>query len=206
MSRYISWSVGSACLWTGGDFFAQFYEAHNEAGARRARGDKREGERPSGGQMLAMLSQERLVQSAVFGAVVGPMTLQYTLLLPRVFGQIAGAASPTLCALAVQQLFVTPALIWAYLNAMTAARGGLSDPSFMAAHTVGASKRHDVWSIERHIFEAVLPFPLLFSWAVVVPLYLFGYLGPFRGMTALGGLIALPWCGSLSYTQSTDLL
>lgn len=206
MSRYLMWSAGGALLWAGGDFLAQFYAAHREAAARRARGEKRSGSRPSGSQMLGMLDQGRLLQSAGFGAVSGPLVYQYKRLLPRVFGPLMSAATPTLCALAVQQLFATPLLLCAYFNAMTALRGGLSDPSFLVAHSTGATKRQDVWSVEQFMMEEVMPQPLLASWAVMVPLYAFAYTGPFRGAAALSGAITLPWCASVAYVQSELLL
>jgi hypothetical protein len=206
MSFYLRRAAFFGTVWGLGDFFAQFYAAHKDAAARRARGEKREGPRPSGAQMFAMLDKERLAQSFVFGLVAGPAMAQYEKFLPRIFGSLTRSATPCLCALGLQQIAVTPLLLWSYFNAMTALRGGLNDPSFMDAHDAGAYQRNDVASVEKHIFNYVMPYTLLTSWAVYTPLFIFAYIGPFRGATFLSGCLFVPWCGLLSYTQDNDLL
>ncbi|KPA85561.1 hypothetical protein ABB37_01826 [Leptomonas pyrrhocoris] len=193
-------------VWGVGDFFAQFYSAHQEAAARRARGEKRDGPRPSGAQMLALLDKERLAQSFVFGLVAGAFLAQYERSLPRIFGRLTRSATSCLCALSLQQVAVTPLLLWSYFNAMTAVRGGLADPSFMNAHDAGAYQRNDVASVERHILKGVMPYPLLTAWGVYTPLFIFAYVGPFKGATFLSGCLFVPWCGLLSYTQDNELL
>ncbi|KAK7197443.1 hypothetical protein NESM_000692900 [Novymonas esmeraldas] len=206
MSFHARRAVFFGSVWAAGDFFAQFYSAHKEAAARRARGEKREGPRPSGAQMMGMLDKERLGQNALFGLVAGAAIGQYERLLPRIFGNLFRQATPCLCALGLQQLAITPLLIWSYYNAMTAARGGLSNPNFMSAQGYGAQQRHDVASVERHITADVMPYPLLVSWGVYTPLFILAYIGPFRGSTALTAALFVPWCGVLSHTQETDLL
>ncbi|KAL7709362.1 hypothetical protein N2W54_007904 [Lotmaria passim] len=206
MSLYARRTVFFGTVWGLGDFFAQFYGAHKEAAARRARGEKRDGPRPSGAQMFGLLDKERLAQNFVFGLVAGPLLAHYEKLLPHVFGVLTRSATPCLCALGLQQIAVTPLLLWSYFNAMTALRGGLSDPSFMNAHDAGAYQRNDVASVEQHIFKMVMPYPLLTSWGVFTPLLLFAYIGPFRGATFLSGCFFVPWCGLLSYTQENELL
>lgn len=206
MSAFARYGAFYGSVWAAGDFFAQFYGAHREAAARRARGEKREGSRPSGAQMFAMLGKERLGQNALFGVVAGGLVGQYNQFLPRIFGTLTRRVTPCICALGLQQLAVTPLLLWSYFNAMTAARGGLSDPSFMSAHAFAAQQRHDVASVERHITADVMPYPLLVSWGVFTPVYVLAFIGPFRGATFLSGCLFVPWCGLLSHTQAEALL
>lgn len=203
---YATRTAASAAVWGLGDFVAQFYAAHKAAAKRRAHGEKRQGARPSRRQMLEMLDKERLTQSVAFGGVVGAASLQYQRIVPRVFGPLSRNSKGCLFALGAQQLMVTPLLLWAFFNTMTAVRGGLSDPSFMAARTVGAHGRHDVWSVERCIIKEIIPYPLLCSWGVFIPVYLFAYFGPLRGASFLTCCCAIPLCGLLSHTQSTELL
>ncbi|KAG5500341.1 hypothetical protein JKF63_03433 [Porcisia hertigi] len=193
-------------VWTAGDFFAQFYSAHKEAAIRRARGEGRARPRPSAADMFSMLDKERLGQNALFGLIAGFAIGYYEHFLPRIFGTLRRHATPCLCALGLQQLALTPLLLWSYFNAMTAARGGLSDPSFMSAHSFGAHQRHDVASVEKHILRDVMPYPLLLSWGVYTPLFIAAYIGPFRAYTFFSGCLFVPWCGLLSYTQTNDIL
>ncbi|CBZ28379.1 conserved hypothetical protein [Leishmania mexicana MHOM/GT/2001/U1103] len=206
MSFCVWRAVFYASVWTAGDFFAQFYAAHKEAAARRASGEKRKGPRPSGAQMLAMLDKERLGQNTLFGLFVGGFIGQYERFLPRIFGTLTRNATPCLCSLGLQQLAVTPLILWSYFNAMTAARGGVSDPSFMNAHSFGAHQRHDIASVERHILHDVMPYPLLASWGVYTPLFILAYMGPLRASTFLSSCLFVPWCGLVSHTQGNDLL
>ncbi|KAG5474580.1 hypothetical protein LSCM4_03753 [Leishmania orientalis] len=193
-------------VWTVGDFLAQFYSSHKEAAARRARGEKRDYPRPSGAQMFAMLDKERLAQNTLFGLLSGSAIGQYEHLLPRIFGSLTRRATPCLCAIGLQQLLVTPIILWSYFNAMTAVRGGLSDPSFMSAHDLGAHQRHDVASVERRILYDVMPYPLLVSWGVYTPHFILAYVGPVRASTFISSCLFVPWCGLLSHTQRSDLL
>ncbi|XQJ28248.1 hypothetical protein NXY56_004270 [Leishmania guyanensis] len=193
-------------VWTAGDFFAQFYDAHGEAAARRARGEKREEPRPTGAQMLGMLDKERLGHNGLFGLLAGGVIGQYEHLIPRIFGPLTRHITPCLLALGLQQLLVTPLILWSYFNAMTAGRGGLSDPSFMREHSFGAHRRHDLASVERHILYDVMPYPLLVSWGVYTPLFILAYIGQHRASTVLSCCLHVPWCGLLSHMQKTDLL
>lgn len=206
MSIYLKGAAFYGSVWGIGDFFAQFYAAHKEAAARRARGEKREGGRPSGQQMFEMLDKPRVAQAALFGLAMGPCMAQYAVFLPRIFGNLQRQGTACLCALGLQQLVMTPLILWSYFTAMTAARGGFRDPSFMSANVSGAHQRHDVFSIQSYIATDVLPYPLLVSWGVYAPCYAMQYLGPVRGASFLTGCLFVPWCGLVSCTQEQDLL
>ncbi|KAG5474250.1 hypothetical protein LSCM1_03028 [Leishmania martiniquensis] len=206
MAVYVRRAAFYGFAWSAGDFFAQFYSAHKEAAARRIRSEKRDHARPSGAQMFAMLGKERLAQNALFGLIFGSAIGQYEHFLPRIFGTLTRHATPCLCALGLQQLLVTPLILWSYFNVMTAARGGLSDPSFMSAHSVGAHKRYDVASVEGRIVYDVMPYPLLVSWGVYTPLFILKYMGPVRASTFMSSCLFVPWCSFLSHTQQNELL
>ncbi|EPY33476.1 hypothetical protein STCU_02199 [Strigomonas culicis] len=154
--------------------------------------------------MFNMLDKEALLQSATFGALAEPVLYHYRVIAPRVFGSLSRSVPACCGALALQQLLVTPALLWLYFNGVTGARSGFSDTWYMEAHL--PQRRHDVATIERYIMETVLPFPLLTSWAVYMPFYIGVYFGPFRGLGLLHYTTLLPWIASVSHIQRTELL
>eukprot|EP00796_Vickermania_ingenoplastis_P008635 gene8635-6066_t len=121
----------------------------------------------------------RAGHAALFGAATGPLLFGYRrLVVQRVFGNLQRAPTPSLLALGVHQLLLTPAVLLAYFNYTTCIRGGFRDRSFMNQHAGGgASRRHTVLSVQRYMLEDVVPFPLLYSWGAAVPLYMAAYLG-----------------------------
>lgn len=205
MSSVVVHALQWGALWGAADFLSQFYGAHKEAAARRARGEARTGERPSGAAMMAMVDQPRLLQNVVFGAVTGPLCGLYAQKIALRIAKNTNRFKTSLYAYGMQQLLLAPVLLWSYFNAMTAARGGLTDSSFLAAHSTDAHGKFNVKAVEMHIFD-VMAAPLLASWGIFGPIYLMAYFAPFRGMTFLSGCLLLPWCAYVSHTQSTDVL
>ncbi|CAD2219054.1 hypothetical protein, conserved [Angomonas deanei] len=207
MSTYVKRGLAGAAVWGVGDLLAQMYAAHKESAARRARGEKRSGPRPTGAQMASMVDQESIAYSLAFGGAAGLfMHYNYNVVLPRVFKTFARSTSNCVGGLFMQQFIFTPLILVSYFNFMTAVRGGFSDMSFMDAHF--PKQRHDVLSIEQHLFASVMPFPLVCSWGIFAPLYIRLFFG---GVT--GGLekfifttLFVPWAAVMCHSQRALLL
>lgn len=204
----------SGC-WVGGDLAAQVYEYHGYSNFRRHQ--RKEASNfnldHSVPRSRGEVDLARTAFSAIFGfCFSSPLLLGYQrLVIPRVFGKLQRQSTPSLLALGVHQLFLTPTLLFSYFTFMTACRGGFQDTSFMDEHaSTGASKRHSILSIQSYIFEDVLPLPLLSSWAFLIPAYALSYHGG-RCSSSLWshGFLAsffFCWCGLVSFTQTSMLL
>lgn len=194
-----------ASAWVAGDFFAQFYAAH----AARLHG-KRErqpkGTRPTAQQMYDMLDKHRLLEALAYGIVAYPAVARFHVLLSTVMGPLTHHSVRCIFALAAQQLVMSPLLIVAYCNAMTAWRGGFTDTAFLQAHLPGPHPRYSVWDVEKRILSDVVPLPLLTSWMAYIPVYTMSYFARFRGRALLSHIALVPWLGTLSYKQEHDLL
>lgn len=199
--------LASISCWTIGDLGAQWYEYRNRKRGCILASNQREN------NSTIRKSREvdilRLTHASLFGLFSAPLLLGYQkVVIPRIFGRLQRAATPSLLALGVHQLVLTPTVLLAYFNCMTALRGGFHDTSFMHAHEeIGASRRYTVSSIQRYMMEDVLPLPLLSSWIAVAPMYGFFFLS----YTRLWGKVLLGcswvwWCGIVSFTQSSLLL
>lgn len=204
MSRYLARSATWACMWGAGDLLAQMYSAHADRLERRARGERRQGSRPTFQAMFSMVDQARLGESVLFGALMGPCIVAYERGLYRIFGSQMRSVVSCLCGLGLQQLFVTPLMLLAYFNAMTLIRGGLTNPRCLASQTLDSET--DFFSVQRYIVNEVMPFPLLASWAVYTPRYIMFHYTPFRGFGFLCGCLFIPWAGLVSYQQVTELM
>ncbi|EKF39189.1 hypothetical protein MOQ_000587 [Trypanosoma cruzi marinkellei] len=202
-------AVISVTVWSAGDFLAQFYHAHREAAQRRLeRGEKRKGERPSAGQMAAMLDKPRVGLSAAFGLAISPFVVQYRRLCIRSLGQTERRMLAAFMTLSAQQFFMTPLTLLVYHNAITACRGGFTYPSFLRAHETSAHTggRYDAMAVERRILSDLMPLTLVSSWFVYLPLSLLAYASTrhARGICAAACLI--PWTAYVSHIQSTLML
>lgn len=194
-SRTVGAVAASVAVWTAGDLAAQWAQFR-----RTHRLDTKS------------VDHSRLQLTALFGAATAPFLVVYrNVVIPRIFGPLKGHASSCLAALAAHQLVVSPGLLLMYFNAMTAARGGFANPQFLYERQSGATKRLTVLSVERYMFDEVLPFPLLCSWALSSMLYLAAYAPPYQSAVkfSLLGTIALmstAWTSVASYTQTSLLL
>ncbi|CCW71159.1 unnamed protein product [Phytomonas sp. Hart1] len=204
--RYVKSALVGASLWGIGDFLGQSYNIHKHRSKRRMQ-NKMLTERS---QILLETDNEPnkqyVVESSLFGLLVGFAAHHYQRLLIRTCGTLYQRSILCFFLLGIQQMVWTPLLLLSYFNSMTAARGFFSNPSLMTAHTAGAQGRHNVWSIQKHIIENVMPTPLLTSWFVFCPLFWFAYIGRRRCATVLRVAIALPWCSSVALAQHRELV
>lgn len=201
--------------WIGGDIAAQWYEFHRSGNRDLHFGQKdfKHSKYVITQRSMGEIDRERTFLNGIFGLVFAcPLLLGYQrLVIPQVFGKLERRATPTLFAIGVHQLFLTPILLFSYFTFMTACRGGFRDTSFMDRHACSsASQRYSIFSIQSYIFEDVIPLPLLSSWAFLIPTYTFSYYGGiFRSSLFFyffSGSIFFSWCGLVSFTQKSLLL
>lgn len=152
---------------------------------------------------------KRISEVAAFGFLSAPLLAGYhRIVVPRVFGRLRGAPTPCLLALGVYQLIITPTLLLSFFGCMTAVRGGFTNTGFLEKHVSGgASKRFTVQTVQKYIFDNVLPFPLLSSWAVAAPLYGMTFFSPVGTLPKVATMVlTIWWCGVVSHLQSSLLL
>lgn len=201
--------------WVGGDIAAQFFEFRRKFHFYRNSKERITKYNVEG--TLHHYKSELDIGRTVFNGIFGlffscPLLLGYQrLVIPRVFGNLERQPTPSLLALGVHQLFLTPTILFSYFTFMTACKGGFRDTSFMDQYScTGALKRHSILSIQSYIFEDVLPFPLLSSWGVLIPAYSLIYRGGILSSSlwshAFIATLFMGWCGLVSFTQASMLL
>lgn len=201
--------LASTFFWTIGDVGAQWYEYRLKRRDNVMKNNNGRNGEISIARKHSEVNVLRLLHTSLFGFFSAPLFLGYQkIVIPRIFGRLQRAATPSLLALGVHQLVLTPTVLLAYFNCMIAVRGGFRDPSFMHSHEdVGATKRHTVSSIQRYVMEDVLPLPLLSSWIAVAPTYCLVFLSSRQTWAKCAvGCTWIWWCGVVSFTQSSLLL